>query len=106
MLKVVDKQTILVIKQVVIVETITATKEPTFAKIPFFFFYLGSLSRTFMIPKTTEEGEGYFFNFILPLLPLHRHLDISRAITAEDSPLHIVGSWTPIANSWFPSTSR
>ena len=45
--------------------------------------------------------------------PLRRHLDISRAITAEGSPLHIASSWTWIrilwfssGNPWFPSESR
>ena len=36
---------------------------------------------------------------------LHRHLDISRAITAESSPLHISSSWTRTRKLWFPSTS-
>ena len=49
MLKVVDKQAIVVIKQVVIVETITTTKECT--------------------EWTVGEGEGCFFNFSLLLLP-------------------------------------
>ena len=38
--------------------------------------------------------------------PLHRHLDISRAITAESSPLHIGSSRTRTGNLWFPSASR
>ena len=38
--------------------------------------------------------------------PLHRHLDISRVIAAESSPLHIASSWTRTGNLWFPSTSR
>ena len=38
--------------------------------------------------------------------PLHRHLDISRAITAESSPLHIANSQTRTGNLWFPSVSR
>ena len=33
--------------------------------------------------------------------PLHRHLNISRAITAESSPLHIDSSWTRTGNLWF-----
>ena len=40
--------------------------------------------------------------------PLHRHLDISRAITAESSPLHIASSRTRTSNrgnvlNWFKS---
>ena len=38
--------------------------------------------------------------------PLHRHLDISRVITAESSPLHIASSRTRKGNLWFPSASR
>ena len=38
--------------------------------------------------------------------PPHRHLDISRAITAEISPLHIASSRTRTGNFWFPSASR
>ena len=30
--------------------------------------------------------------------PLHRHLDISQAITAGSSPLHIASSWTQTGN--------
>ena len=46
---------------------------------------------------------------VIPLYqfhPLHRHLDVSRAITAVSSPLHIVSSQTRTRNLWFPSTSR
>ena len=38
--------------------------------------------------------------------PLHRHLDISRAITAESLPLHIASSRARAGNLWFPSASR
>ena len=34
--------------------------------------------------------------------PLHRHLDISRTITAESSPLHIASRWTWTRYLWFP----
>ena len=58
--------------------------------LPFYFFYLGFLSRKFTIYRTAGEGRSYFFKSSLPLPPLHRHLDISRGITAESSPLHIM----------------
>ena len=35
--------------------------------LPHFFFYLGFLSRTFMIHRTAGEGGGYLFNSFLPL---------------------------------------
>ena len=38
--------------------------------------------------------------------PLHRHLDISRAITAESSPLRVASSWTQTGKLWFPSASH
>ena len=37
---------------------------------------------------------------------LHRHLDISRAITAESVPLHMASSQTRTGNLCFPSASR
>ena len=68
-----------------------------------FFFCLDFLSRTFTIHRTEGGGGGYLFN---SSLPLHGHLDISRAIAAESSPLHIAGSRTRTGNLWFPSASR
>ena len=53
---------------------------------------------------TGQQGKGEGIN-LTPLYhfhPLHRHLDISRAITADSSPLHIAGSRT----RRFPSASR
>ena len=53
------------------------------------------------------KGEGIFsltphYHFH----PLHRQLEISRAITAGSSPLHIASSRTRTGNLWFPSASR
>ena len=42
------------------------------------------------------KGEGIYLTPLYHFHPLHRHLDISRAITAESSPLH----------SWQPDSSR
>ena len=71
-----------------------------------FFFYLGFLSRTFTIHGTAGEGEGIYLTPLYHFHPLHRHLDISRTITAESSPLHIASSRTRAGNLWFPSASR
>ena len=71
-----------------------------------FFFYLGFLSRTFTIHGAAGEGGGYLLTPVYHFHPLHRHLDISRAIAAESSPLHIAGSRTRTRNLWFPSASR
>ena len=37
--------------------------------------------------------------------PLYRHLDISRAVIAESSPLHIASSRTRTGNLWFSNAS-
>ena len=39
-----------------------------------------------------EKGEGIYLTPLYHLNPLHRHLDISRTITADSSPLHIACS--------------
>ena len=49
------------------------------------------------------KGEGICLTPLYHSHPLHRHLDIIRAITAESSPLHIAGSRTRTGNFWFPS---
>ena len=51
------------------------------------FFYLDFLSQTF----TGQQGKGDAI-FLTPLYhfhPLHRHLEVNQAITAESSPQHI-----------------
>ena len=74
----------------------------------FFFFFLFFLIWVFFdkhsrITELKKKGEGisltphYYFH------PLHRHLDISRVITAESSPVHIASSRTRTRNLWFPS---
>ena len=72
----------------------------------FFFLCLGFLSRTFTNHKTAGEGAGISLTPHYHCHPLHRHLDISRAITAESSPLHIASSRNWTGNLWFPSESR
>ena len=49
------------------------------------------------------KGEGISLTPHYHFQPLHRHLDISRAITAECSPLHIASNRTQTGNLWFPS---
>ena len=70
-----------------------------------FVFYLGFLSRTLTNHRAAGEGEGislppHYFH------TLHRHLHISRVITAERSPLHIASSSTRVGNLWLQSASR
>ena len=72
------------------------------------FFYLGFLLRTFnsRITGSQGKGEGISLTPHYHFHPLHRHLGISWAITAESSPLHIASSRTGTGNLWFPSASR
>ena len=55
----------------------------------FFFFYIWVFFHEHS-RFTGQQGKGEVI-YLTPLChfhPLHRHLDISRAITAESSPLH------------------
>ena len=52
------------------------------------------------------KEEGIFLTPHYRFHPLHRHLGISRAITAESLPLRIASSRTLTENLWFPSASR
>ena len=53
------------------------------------FFYMGFLSQTFTNSRTAGEGGGHFFKSSLQFHWLHTHVYISRAITVENSTLHI-----------------
>ena len=55
-------------------------------------FVLVFLSQTFSIHRTAEEGKGISLTPHQHFHPLHRHLDISWAITVESLPLHIASS--------------
>ena len=52
------------------------------------------------------KGEGISLTPYYHFHPLHRHVDISRAINAESSPLHIGSSRSRAGILWFPSASR
>ena len=70
------------------------------------FFFLNFLSQSFTNHWTAGKEEG---NSVTPhyhFHPLHRHLNISRTITAERSPLHIGSSWTQTRSLWSPSASQ
>ena len=64
-------------------------------------FYRVFFSETFTIHRTAGEGEAISLTPLYHCHPLHRHLDISRAITAESSPLHIASSRTGTGKLWF-----
>ena len=53
------------------------------------------------ITELQGKGEGTSLTPHYHVHPLYRHLDISRVITAESSPLHIGSSGTQIGNLWF-----
>ena len=57
---------------------------------------------------TAQQGkvEGIYLTSFYHFLTVHGHLDISRAITAESSPLHLASSRNRTGNLWFPSASR
>ena len=52
------------------------------------------------------KGESISFTLHYHFHPFHTHLHISRAITAESSPLHICSSQTRTGSLWFKSPER
>ena len=66
-----------------------------------FFSHTCFVSRTFTFHMTSGEEVGHLF-----YSSLHRHLDISRTITAENASLHIDSSRIQTGDLWFPSASR
>ena len=72
-------------------------------KVLIFFF---SIWVFFQERSQFTEQQGKEEAPVYRLHPLHRHLDISWAITVENSPLHIASSRTLTGNLWFPSASR
>ena len=72
-----------------------------------FFSYLGFPSQPFTNHRNAGGRGGHFFNSHFHFHLLHRQLDISRAITAESSPLLVqLISWTQNGNLWSPDASR
>ena len=71
-----------------------------------FLFCLGFLSQPLTNQRTVGKGGGIPLTPHYHFQPLHRHSDISRAIIAESSPLHIGSSRTRTGYLWFPSASR
>ena len=80
--------------------------EGAFPLWTFFFFYPGFLSQTFINHRTARKGEDISLTPHYHFHPLHRHLDISQVITAQNSPLRIASSRTRTGNIWFRSASR
>ena len=67
------------------------------------FLFLSRLSFTSIHDSQNNREGGGAISLTPPyhFHPLHRHLDISRAITAESSPLPKASSRTRIVNLWF-----
>ena len=70
---------------------------------PYLWVFFHEHSR---IKGLQEEEEGISLNPHYHFHPLHGRLDISRAVTAESSPLHIASSQTRAGNLWFPGASH
>ena len=89
-------------------------KKPDFfnVKLKLFFFFSFFSIWVFFFHKHSRftgqqgKGEGIYLTPVYHFHPLHRHLDISQAVTAESSPLHIASSRTRTWNLRFSSTSR
>ena len=72
-----------------------------------YIFYLGFLHKHSRF--TGQKWKAISLRSLSPLYhfhPRHRHLDISRAITAESSPLSIASSRARTGNLWFSTASR
>ena len=71
----------------------------------FFFFFFTWVFFHEHSRFTGQQGkwEAISLSPLYHFHPLHRHLYISRTITAESSPLHIASSRTQTRNPWFPS---
>ena len=68
----------------------------------YFFFIWVFFHEHSRITGLQGKGEGISLTPHYHFHPLHRHLDISRAIAAGSSPLHIASSRTQTGNLWFP----
>ena len=71
----------------------------------FFLFIWVFFHELSQITGLQGKGESISLTPHYHFQPLHRHLDISRAITAEVSPLHIASCRSRTRSLWFPSAS-
>ena len=79
---------------------ISFTPNVNFNCLPLLPFLASGFSFTNIHDSQDNKGRGRIF--LNHFHPLHRHLDISRAITAESSLLHIARGKTQTRNPWFP----
>ena len=73
-----------------------------------FFFFPISIFFQAHSRFTGHQGkwEAIYLTPLYHFHPLHRHLDISRTITAERSALYIARSQNRTGNLWFPSANH
>ena len=72
--------------------------------VPFFLLGIFFTSHSQVTEHQGKVEDNYNSS---PLFPsLHKHLDISRAVTAESSPLCIGSNWNRTGNLSFPTTSH
>ena len=84
-------------------------KFQNFASISFQFFFLPILvffHEHSRITGLQGKGEGISLTPHYHFHPLYRYLDISRAITADSSPLLTGSSRNRTGNRWFRGASR
>ena len=74
-----------------------------FLNVLTFLFYLVFFHEHSRITGLQGKGESISLTPHYHFHPLHKHLDISRVITTESSPLHIANSRSRAGNLWFPS---
>ena len=72
----------------------------------FFSTIWGFFEEYSLITGEQEKEEAPSLTSVYHFHPFPKRLDISRAITADSSPLHIASSRTQTGNLWFPSVSR
>ena len=77
----------------------------TYSQILFFVSIWVFLHDHSRITRLQGKDVGISLTLHYHFHPRHRHLDISRAITEENSPLHIVSDRTRTRNLWFQSAS-
>ena len=82
-------------------------KKPVFlnVKLKLFSFWVFFFHEHSRFTGQQGKGEGIYLTPLYHFHLLHRHLDISRAVTAESSPLHI-SSRTRTRNLRFSRVNR
>ena len=71
-----------------------------------FLFFLSGVSFVSIHDSQNSKGKNISLTPLYRFFPFHRHLDISRVITAESSPLHIASSRNRTRNIWLPNSSH